>query len=234
MIRRLLPAVVLCACLGVTAPAHPLEINGQSGGYLFRGPVKGLVTLTQQGEKAALAFNLFGLAPKTKYRLSAKIGKCDASSPYLAGRSFTTDARGRSWDPVPIRVDAKAIKSVVIRERASGKTVACANRTVPVGPENFSIKVDRPKAVVMISEANALWLLIESFSGLQPSTQYRTVALPGGCVPGSQPLFGKSFRSNGAGNALVRVKREQVPGKSVGALALIDTSTGEITFCRTV
>jgi hypothetical protein len=234
MIRRLLPAVVLCASLGATAPAQPLEINGQSGGYLFRGPVKGLVTLTQQDAKAALAFNLYGLQPKTRYQLSAKKGWCDAASPYLALRSFTTDGKGRSWDPVPIRVDATAIKSVVIRERSSGKAIACANRTIPVGPDNVSIKLDRPKAVVMISEANGLWQLIESFSGLTPSTRYRTVALPGGCVPGSQPLFGKTFRANAGGDAVVRVKREQVSGKSVGAVALIDTSTGEVTFCRTV
>ncbi|MBK6762280.1 MAG: hypothetical protein IPG68_02925 [Micrococcales bacterium] len=234
MFRRLLPAVVLCASLGVTAPAHPLELNGQSGGYLFRGPVKGLVTVTQQDAKAVLAFNLFGLQPKTRYQLSGKRGWCDDASPYLALRSFTTDGKGRSWDPVKIRVDATAIKSVAIRERASGRTIACANRTISVGPENASMKIDRPKAVVMISEANALWQLIESFSGLQPSTRYRTVALPGGCVPGSQPLFGKTFRSNVGGDAVVRVKREQVSGKSIGALALIDTSTGEITFCRTV
>ncbi len=80
----------------------------------------------------------------------------------------------------------------------------------------------------MISEADALWQLIESFSGLEPSTQYRTVALPGGCVPRSQPLFGKTFRSNAQGDALVRVGRQQVAGKSIGAVALIEAGSREV------
>lgn len=235
MIRRLLAVGFLCVSLGVSAPAHSEMINGQSGGYLFRGEVKGLVTVTQDGANVLLAFNVFGLQPKTAYRLVAKRGRCDTSAGKLLARSFTTDSAGRSWDPVGIRAQATAIRSMVIRERATGRTVACTERAaVALGPENTSMKIDAPKAVVMIAEANVLWDLIESFSGLEPNTAYRTVALPGGCVPGSQPLFGKVFRSNSGGDALVRVKRQKIAGKSIGAVGLIDTSTGEITFCRTV
>lgn len=233
LIRRSLLVALVCASLGV--PVHASEINGQSGGYLFRGPVKGLVTVTQDGANVALAFNLFGLQPTTKYRLVASRKGCGASGGKVLARSFTTDGRGTSWDPVPIRADASLITSMSVRDRATGQVVACAKRAaVPLGPDNPSIKIDAPKAVVMISEADALWQLIESFSGLEPSTQYRTVALPGGCVPRSQPLFGKTFRSNAQGDALVRVGRQQVAGKSIGAVALIEAGSREVLFCRTL
>ncbi len=231
MIRRLLFVAVLC--VGLATPAHA-GVNGQSGGFAFRGPVKGLVTVTQANAEVELAFNLFGLAPQTEYRLLAKKGRCDTSAGHLFGRSFTTDGQGSSWDPVPIKAEATAIKSVAIRERSSGQIVACANRTIPVGPDNDSSKVDRPRAVVMVSEANALWQLIESFSDLKPNTAYRAVALPGGCVRGSQPVFGKSFRSNSTGNALVRVKRQTVDGQTIGAVGLVQRSTGAVVFCKAV
>ena len=86
----------------------------------------------------------------------------------------------------------------------------------------------------MISEANALWQLIESFSDLKPNTKYRAVVLPGGCAPGSQPLFGKSFRSNGTGSALVRVKRQAADGATIGAVGVVQRSTGAVVFCEAV
>lgn len=233
MIRRLLLVVLLCA--GVAAPAQA-EINGQSGGYLMsvRGQPKGLVTVTQEGANVVLAFNLFGLQPNTKHRLVASSKGCSSRTEKVFSRSFTTDSKGTSWDPVPIRADATAIKSVSIRDRAAGRTVACAKATIPVGPGTDSIKVGQPRAVVMISEANALWQLIESFSDLKPNTKYRAVVLPGGCAPGSQPLFGKSFRSNGTGSALVRVKRQAADGATIGAVGVVQRSTGAVVFCEAV
>ncbi|MEZ5184493.1 MAG: hypothetical protein R2720_01995 [Candidatus Nanopelagicales bacterium] len=48
----------------------------------------------------------------------------------------------------------------------------------------------------------------------------------------STPLFGKTFRSNSGGNALVRVKRRQVEGKFIGAVALIEAGNGQVVFCK--
>lgn len=237
--RRIVVAAMAASGL-VLVPVAPSSgfvatINGQSGGYLeFRGLMKGLVTVTQRDAKAVLAFNLFGLQPRTKYRLVASSKRCGANGGRVLARSFTTDSGGRSWDPVPIRADASRIRSIVVRERDSGKTVACSGRaTVPLGPGN-TVKIRAPKGVVLVSEAGGMWQLVESFSGLKPRTKYRTVALPGGCAPGSRPLVRKDFRSNAGGDAVVRVRRKQVGGKSIGAVALVDRSTGEVTFCRTV
>ncbi len=53
-------------------------------------------------------------------------------------------------------------------------------------------------------------------------------------MPGSQPLFGKSFRSNGTGNALVRVKRQAVDGQTIGAVGDVQRSNGAVVFCKAV
>lgn len=235
--RRTVVAVMATVGLVLVpvAAASGYVINGQSGGYLeFRGSMKGLVTVTQKDAEVELAFNLFGLQPRTEYRLVAGSKRCGASGGKVLARSFTTDSGGRSWDPAPIRADASRIRSISVRERESGKAVACSGRAaVPFGT-GTTVKIRAPRGVVMVSEAGGMWQLIESFSGLKPRTQYRTVALPGGCVPGSRPLLRKSFRSNAGGDAVVRVRRMQVAGTSIGAVALVDRSTGKVTFCRTV
>lgn len=196
--------------------------------------MKGLVTVTQKDAKVVLAFNLFGLQPDTRYRLIASSKRCGANGGKVLARSFTTDNGGRSWDPVAVRADASRIRSIVVREQDSGKAVACSGRaTVPFGP-GTTVKIRAPKGVVMVSEAGGLWELIESFSGLQPRTKYLTLALPGGCVPGSQPLLRKSFRSNAGGDAVIRVKRQQVAGKSIGAVALLEAGSRKVVFCRTL
>ncbi len=233
VIRRSMLVALVTATLASPAFA---EVNGQSGGYLqsLRGKPLGLVTVTQEGANVVLAFNLFGLAPNTKHRLVASSKGCSSRPEKVFSRSFTTDSKGTSWDPVPIRADATTIKSVSIRDRAAGTRVSCAKATIPVGPGSESIKIDAPKSVLMVSEANADWQLLGSFSGLAPKTRYRAVALPGGCVAGAQPLFGKAFRSNAQGNAVVRVEQAQTPGTTVGAVALLERSSGKVMFCKAV
>ncbi|MBK6762095.1 MAG: hypothetical protein IPG68_01880 [Micrococcales bacterium] len=232
--HRLVPfaAAGLAASLMAVAPASGDVISGHSGGWSFRGAVKGLVTVTQNDADVTLAFNLFGLRANTKYRLVASSRRCGASGGRMFARAFTSDPRGTSWDPVTFRADASRIKSFSLRERKSGTTVACSGKAaIHVGADNTGIKVARPKAVVMTSEANALWVLMTSVTGLEPNTRYRAAALPGGCVPGAKPLFTHGFRSNAQGNALVRAQRDATAASPISSVAVVERASGKVVFC---
>lgn len=200
-------------------------------GYLFplSGGTSGLVMVSQGPAGSELSFNVAGLKPRLKYTMVVSSKRCGANKGTLMKRAFRTDGRGMSWDPVRARVTAPPAS---VRITRAGKTITCQSRPTVILPMVTTIKVAKPKAVIVVARnASAASIAV---SGLQANKQYQFVAAQGGCTPGARGLLVGNFTTDRQGFGVAQLQSAVQPGVGVDAVAVIDRARSKAVFCRTV
>ncbi len=193
---------------------------------------KGLVAVGQGSTGAELAFHLFGLKPRTKYRLVVSSRGCSSSRGTITSKGFRTDRKGVVWDPVPVPGTDTPRSARIVRAR-DGKVIACNTQlNTPTPPPDVLKLTNASPGLLVVVRSRLNWRISMSIGGLKARERYQLGVLEGGCSTSSPALASTLFTSNGKGAALVDFAPAPQANRTIGAVGLIRRSNGQVVFCK--
>lgn len=214
--------------LGLLVACGPVQAADGTGYARYEaGSGRGVVSVTP----TSLAFQFFGLRANTKYRLVISSNDCSAGKGVIVSRSFRTTSRGSTWDPAPVRAAATPRSAKLLRGK---RVVGCTAMNPPLGVIN-TIKIrNASPSVVVVDQATSTSRVMASVTGLRKNGQYRLVGLDRPCAREAQVVLGKDFAANRRGEALVDASSSAVSGQRIQSVAVVQSGSAQIVFCKTL
>jgi hypothetical protein len=234
--------IIAAVGLGVATSllAAPVPAGAAAGGeitsFLFDADSgKGLVALSQNGSRAELSFQFFGLRPRTEYRLVVSSRGCTSAKGTIVSRDFRTNPRGSSWDPVAVQSTARPASARLVRP-ATGRTVACEDAPDVAAPAlgDVSKIANATPGVLVVNPTVANWRVRLSLGGLMSSATYQLFAFEGPCARNAPVLGSEVFKASRKGTALRQLDIAAVPGKSIGSVGVLRRGQKQVVFCSTL
>lgn len=217
----------------ITGPAPAVSPTDRVTAALFDAESgKGLVALTQGPSGSEVSFQLFGLKPKTKYRLVVSSRGCTSSKGTIVSRAFRTDGRGAYWDPAAVRSTAEVASMRIVR-KSNGRTVACNTDPQVMQPLVTVSKITNASpGVLVVSRAPGAWRIKLSLGGLKAKATYQLVGLEGGCSRTAPVVAANLFKADRKGAALVDLAPVAEAGRTLTAVGVLERPSGQVVFCK--
>jgi hypothetical protein len=219
----------------VASPAPATSPNDRVTSFLIdaRGG-KGLVALTQGTGGSELAFNLFGLKPRTQYRLIVSSRGCASARGTITSKTFRTTPRGSVWDPAEVQSTATPRSARIVRV-LTGRTVACSNQPRSSNPPPDVTKLTNASpGLLVVAQNPPQWQVTLSITGLRRNQTYQLLLQSGGCATPGTLLAGDLFTADARGAALIDYRTPAVAGQSIGWVSFLQRSNLQTVFCETL